>query len=252
MNVLSIGRTVARVGGTSEFAFGLKPYNGGMTASRRSDSSLREIGCPCFTNSEIRLSLPNRRTISLSVLKEARACRVCEHALPNEPRPLLAASASSRIVIIGQAPGRIAHETGVPWNDASGKRLRGWLGVSDAQFYDEALIALVPMGFCYPGKAKGGDMAPRPECAPLWHPQILPKLRKVELTVYIGNYPFARYLSEEAESLTEGVRSAAKLLPTRILLPHPSPRNQMWLARNRWFERDVVPMLRRRVTQLLG
>lgn len=196
--------------------------------------------------------MPTRRAISLPMLNEVRACRVCEHELPNEPRPLLAASASSRIVIIGQAPGRIAHETGVPWNDASGKRLREWLGVTDEQFYDESLVALVPMGFCYPGKAKGGDMAPRPECAPLWHPQILPKLRKVELTVYIGNYPFARYLREEAESLTEGVRAAKKLLPTRILLPHPSPRNQMWLARNLWFQRDTIPMLRKRVRAVLG
>jgi uracil-DNA glycosylase len=196
--------------------------------------------------------MPARRAISLPMLKEVRACRVCEHELPNEPRPLLAASASSRIIIIGQAPGRIAHETGVPWNDASGKRLREWLGVTDEQFYDESLIALVPMGFCYPGKSKGGDMAPRPECAPLWHPQILPKLTMVELTVYIGNYPLTRYLADEAESLTEGVRAAKTLLPTRIQLPHPSPRNQMWLVRNPWFERDVLPTLRKRVKEVLG
>lgn len=195
--------------------------------------------------------MPVRPRVALPILKEVRACRVCEHELPNEPRPLLAASASSRIVIIGQAPGRIAHETGVPWNDASGKRLREWLGVSDEQFYNESLIALVPMGLCYPGKSKGGDMAPRPECAPLWHPQILPKLTKVQLTVYIGNYPFARYLAGEADSLTEGVRAAKKLLPTRILLPHPSPRNQMWLAKNPWFARDVLPALRKRVREVL-
>lgn len=193
-----------------------------------------------------------RRRISLPILKEVRACRVCEASLPNDPRPLLAASASSRIVIIGQAPGRMAHETGVPWNDASGKRLREWLGVTDEQFYDERLIALVPMGFCYPGKSKGSDMAPRPECAPLWHPLILPKLTKVQLTIYIGNYPFSRYLADEAESLTDGVRAAKRLLPTRILLPHPSPRNQMWLAKNRWFVQDTLPMLRRRVQAVLG
>lgn len=196
--------------------------------------------------------MPTRRAISLPVLNEARACRVCEHALPNEPRPLLSAAASSRILIIGQAPGRIAHETGVPWNDASGKRLREWLGVSDTRFYDESLFALVPMGFCYPGKSKGGDMAPRPECAPLWHPRILPKLSKVQLTIYIGNYPFAQYLADKADSLTEGVRGANKLLPTRILLPHPSPRNQMWVAKNRWFEQDTLPLLRRRVQVVLA
>jgi uracil-DNA glycosylase len=196
--------------------------------------------------------MPTRRHTPLPILQEVRACRVCEHALPNGPRPLLAASASSRILIIGQAPGRVAHETGVPWNDASGKRLRGWLGVTDEQFHDESLIALVPMGFCYPGKSRSGDMAPRPECAPLWHPEILPKLSKVQLTVYIGNYPFARYLADQVESLTAGVRAAKTLLPTRILLPHPSPRNQMWLAKNPWFARDIVPALRKRVKAVLG
>jgi len=119
--------------------------------------------------------MPTRPLIKLPILNEARACRTCESALPNEPRPLLAASASSRILIIGQAPGQIAHETGVPLNDASGKRLRDWLGVTAAQFYDPALIALVPMGFCFPGKSKGGDMAPRPDRAPLWHPKSWPR-----------------------------------------------------------------------------
>lgn len=146
----------------------------------------------------------------------------------------------------------MAHETGVPWNDVSGQRLREWLGVTDAQFYDESLIALIPMGFCHPGKAKGGDMAPRLECAPLWHPQLLPKLTKLELTIYIGRYPFDRYLGEAFESLTEGVRAARKLLPARILLPHPSPRNQMWIARNPWFQRDVLPAPRKRVKDLLN
>ena len=205
-----------------------------------------------FAACAVRACMPTRRAISLPMLNEVRARRICEHALPNEPPQQHSASASSRIVIIGQAPGRIAHETGVPWNDASGRRLRDWLGVSVEQFYDESLIALVPMGFCFPGNAKGGDMAPRPECAPLWHPQILPKLKKAELTVYIGNYPFVRYLREEAETLTEGVRAAGKLLPRRILLPHPSPRNQMWLAKNRWFERDTLPLLRERVQVGLG
>lgn len=186
------------------------------------------------------------------MLKEVRACRVCEGSLPNEPRPLVAASASSRLVLIGQAPGRVAHESGVPWNDASGRRLRQWLGVSDEEFYDPSLIALVPMGFCFPGKGKGGDMPPRPECAPLWHPRILPKLRKVELTVYIGRYPFERYLAREFASLTEGVRAADRLLPDRILLPHPSPRNQLWIRANPWFEQEVLPLLQRRVGRVVG
>lgn len=210
------------------------------------------VGDATSTDFGIKLPMPTRRSVALPILTQVRGCRVCEHALPNEPRPLLAASASSRILIIGQSPGRIAHETGVPWSDASGKRLRTWLGITDEQFYDESLVALVPMGFCFPGKSKTGDMAPRPECAPLWHPQILPKLKKVELTIYIGNYPFERYLSDFADSLTQGVRLAQKLLPTRVLLPHPSPRNQMWLTKNPWFDREVLPLLRNRVRQVLG
>ncbi|HMN41253.1 MAG TPA: uracil-DNA glycosylase family protein [Phycisphaerales bacterium] len=192
---------------------------------------------------------------SLPLLREVRRCRVCVAHLPNEPRPLVVASASSRVVIIGQAPGRIAHETGVPWNDKSGERLREWLGVTDAQFYDESLFAIVPMGLCYPGRAKGGDKPPRPECAPLWHPRILPRLERVELTIYIGRYAFEQSpprLAGQVGNLTEGVRAARGLLPGRIVLPHPSPRNQMWIRRNPWFERDVLPALRARVLEVLG
>lgn len=196
--------------------------------------------------------------ISLAILREVRRCRVCEHDLPNEPRPLVVASALSRVLIIGQAPGRIAHETGVPWNDKSGERLREWLGVTDAQFYDDSLFAIVPMGLCYPGKAKGaggGDKPPRPECATLWHPRILPRLTRIELTIYIGIYAFEQSparLAGHAESMTEGVRAARGLLPERIVLPHPSPRNQMWIKRNPWFEREVLPELRKRVSEILG
>lgn len=196
--------------------------------------------------------MAKRSAVSLPVLAEARACRVCEAHLPNEPQPLLAGSASSLIVIIGQAPGRVAHETGVPWNDVSGRRLREWLGLSDAEFYDERLVALVPMGLCFPGTGKGGDVAPRPECAPLWHPKILPRLTRVELTVYVGRYPFERYLGDVGENVTEGVRAFKSLLPARVLLPHPSPRNQMWLSRNPWFMKSVVPAVRARVGNLLA
>lgn len=191
------------------------------------------------------------RKIVLPILTEARACRVCAAALPNEPRPLLAASRDSRILIIGQAPGRVAHETGVPWSDASGKRLREWLGITEPQFYDETLVALMPMGFCYPGTAKSGDLAPRPECAPLWHPRILAKLPRVELTIMVGNYSFARYLGVQFASLTEAVRAARDLLPAQVQLPHPSPRNQLWVSRNPWFTRAVLPLVRRRVEGLL-
>ncbi len=199
--------------------------------------------------------MPSSPAIALPLLREVRLCRVCEHDLPNEPRPLVVASALSRVLIIGQAPGRIAHETGVPWNDKSGERLREWLGVTDAQFYDEALFAIVPMGLCYPGRGKGGDKPPRPECATLWHPKILPRLTRIELTVYVGRYAFERsppWLAGEAENLTEGIRAARSLLPERIVLPHPSPRNRMWIKRNPWFERDVLPALRKRIRGVLG
>ncbi|MGE3108965.1 MAG: uracil-DNA glycosylase family protein [Vicinamibacterales bacterium] len=167
----------------------------------------------------------------------------------------MVASQSSRVLVIGQAPGRIAHETGVPWNDKSGERLREWLGVTDAQFYDESLFAIVPMGFCYPGKGKAGDKPPRPECATLWHHKILPTLTRIELTVYVGRYAFERSpmrLAAEAEDLTEGVRAACSLLPGRIVLPHPSPRNRHWITRNPWFERDVLPALRKRIGDILA
>lgn len=190
--------------------------------------------------------------LSLPILREVRACTECAGKLPNEPRPLLAASKHSRILIIGQAPGRVAHDTGVPWNDRSGIRLREWLGLSPEQFYDDTLVALMPMGFCFPGTGKGGDMAPRPECAPLWHPRLLAQLPRVNLTVYIGRYAYERYLPELAPTLTEAVRASRRLLPERILLPHPSPRNQLWIARNKWFTRDIVPALSRRVAQVLS
>jgi uracil-DNA glycosylase len=190
----------------------------------------------------------------LPLLREIRRCRVCEEDLPAGPRPLLAASALSRVVIIGQAPGRIAHETGVPWNDKSGRRLRDWLGVPEGQFYDESLFALVPMGFCFPGRGRSGDNPPRRECARLWHPRILPRLLRAELTVYVGAYSFERSRprpADDVRTFTDGVRAAQTLLPARIVLPHPSPRNQMWIKRNPWFEREVLPALRARVREII-
>jgi len=191
--------------------------------------------------------------VRLSVLlDDARACRECVGKLPNDPRPLLQAAPSSRIVVIGQAPGAAAHDTGVPWDDRSGRRLRDWLGVSGDQFYDPKRIALVPMGFCYPGKGPSGDLAPRPECAPLWHPPLLRALRKVELTVLIGRYALDRYLPDDHDTMTNAVRAHADLLPDRIALPHPSPRNNIWLKKNPWFERQTLPALRRRVAEVLA
>lgn len=179
----------------------------------------------------------------LPVLQEARECTVCAPKLPLEPRPLVAGTARSRVLIIGQAPGRAAHESGVPWNDASGERLRVWLGLSSEQFYDPTMVALMPMGFCYPGKGRTGDAPPRPECAPLWHARLLGAFREVRLTLYVGRYAFERYLSAEFDTQTEAVRAFTSLLPTRLALPHPSPLNNRWLAKNRWFEREVLPVL---------
>jgi len=193
-----------------------------------------------------------QRPRPLPIVEEARKCKVCADHLPLGPKPLLEASSSTRILIIGQAPGRAAHESGIPWNDRSGERLRTWLGVSMEQFYDSTLIGLMPMGFCFPGTGKSGDMSPRPECAPLWHDPILSCLSKLELTITVGQYAFDRYLAAEFASLTDAVRGFDALLPARLALPHPSPRNNIWLRKNPWFETDVLPRVQCRVQELIG
>ncbi len=187
------------------------------------------------------------------LLAEVRACRACAAALPHEPRPVLRAQASARVLIVGQAPGNLVHQTGIPWNDPSGDRLRDWLAVDRDVFYDERRIAIVPMGFCYPGTEKGADLPPRPECAPLWHERLLAQLPAVELTLLIGGYAQARYLGRRrGKSLTETVRSWRDHLSDGFLaLPHPSWRNTAWLKKNPWFEAEVVPELRRRVARLV-
>ncbi len=186
------------------------------------------------------------------LLREVRGCRECEGRLLEEPRPLLQGSVTSRVLIIGQAPGLAAHTSGVPWDDPSGKRLRDWLGVTNEVFYDPDRIALMPMGFCYPGKARSGDAPPRPECAPLWHPALIERFSAVRLTVIIGRYAIERYLPDRFGSITEAARAHAELLPRRVVLPHPSPRNNIWLKKNPWYERDVLPALRRRVRCVLA
>ena len=155
-------------------------------------------------------------------------------------------------MIIGQAPGRRVHESGVPWQDASGDNLRAWLGVSAADFYDTARFALMPMGFCYPGAGKSGDLPPRPECAPLWHPHLLAGMKSVRLTLLVGQYSQARYLGERGgENLTETVRRFQDYLPLYLPLPHPSPRNRLWQSRNPWFEAEVLPALQQHVSRIL-
>ena len=188
----------------------------------------------------------------LPILNEVRACVVCEDSLPLGPKPLVAGKSSARILIVGQAPGRVAHETGMPWNDKSGERLRGWLGMSDGQFYDESLTAIVPMGFCFPGTGKSGDMPPRPECAPLWHERILKSLKHIGLTVYAGKYAMDHNSGGRYRSVTEAAQGFADDLPEKIFLPHPSPRNNLWLKKNPWFESDALPELRERVASLVG
>ena len=188
-----------------------------------------------------------------SLIDEIRACRECESSLPLGPRPILAVNNDSKILIIGQAPGIRVHQSGIPWNDASGVRLRSWLGVTDSEFYDTSNFALVPIGFCYPGTGKGGDLPPRPECATLWHRSLLKQLDQVRLTLLVGRYAQETILANSRKaSLTETVKAWRGYKPKHLPLPHPSPRNNRWLKSNPWFTREVVPWLQRRVKQVLS
>lgn len=186
------------------------------------------------------------------LLKEVRACRLCEPYLPLGPHPVLSAGRSARLLIVGQAPGTRVHATGIPWNDPSGDRLREWLQIDRETFYDESRIAIMPMGFCYPGRGKGGDLPPRPECAPTWHARLLAELPGIQLTLLIGQYAQRYYLPQWYGSITENVHHFADALPQGFFpLPHPSPRNTLWLKRRPWFDAEVVPALRRRVHTIL-
>lgn len=186
-----------------------------------------------------------------SLLAEVRACTLCAEHLPLGPRPVLQMHASARILIAGQAPGRKVHETGIPFDDASGDRLRNWLGVSREVFYDARQVAILPMGFCFPGTGKSGDLPPRPECAPAWRVPLLSHLKRLKLTLVIGQYAMAYHLPHEAGTLTEIVQAWQKHWPHTVPLPHPSPRNNRWLKRNPWFEKDLVPLLQSRVSGIL-
>lgn len=188
----------------------------------------------------------------VELLQRVRACRLCEAHLPLGPRPVLRASATARLLIVGQAPGTRVHETGIPWNDASGDRLRDWLNLDRTAFYDEARIAIMPMGFCYPGtNPKGGDYPPRPECAPLWHPPLRALMPRIELTLLVGQYAQARYLGERRKrTMTETVAAWRDYRPDILPLPHPSWRNTGWLKKNPWFAEELLPELRARVADL--
>lgn len=188
----------------------------------------------------------------IPLMEEIAACTLCKEHLPLPPRPILQAGDGARILIIGQAPGLRAHENRTPWSDPSGERLRDWLQVTREQFYDPHLFAIVPMGFCYPGKAKSGDLPPRKECAPQWHERLLEQLSDIELTLLIGQYAQNYYLKDQHASLTERVRHWHEQPGDTLVLPHPSPRNFAWFKRNPWFDEDVIPELRKRVAALLS
>jgi len=187
------------------------------------------------------------------LLQEIRNCKICEKYLELGVNPIISASAVSRIVIIGQAPGRKVHDTNIPWNDKSGDNLRSWMGIDKTVFYDPSMIALIPMGFCYPGKGKSGDLPPRIECAPLWHQKLLSQMPDVKLTLLIGQYAQGYYLGDVLKSsLTESVKNFRNYLPKYFLLPHPSPRNNIWQAKNKWFGIKVLPELKKQVSNILG
>nr|WP_298827410.1 uracil-DNA glycosylase family protein [uncultured Piscinibacter sp.] len=186
-----------------------------------------------------------------SLLSEVRACTLCAGHLPHGPRPVLQLHPSARILIAAQAPGRKVHETGIPFNDASGDRLRRWLGVTREEFYDPRRFAILPMGLCYPGKGKSADLPPRAECAPRWRAPLLQSLGTLELSLVIGQYALAYHLPGERASLTKAVQDWRTHWPTLVPLPHPSPTNNRWFAHNRWFEFGFVPLLQARVAEAL-
>ncbi len=188
------------------------------------------------------------------LLAEIADCKICQAALPQGCRPVLQASNTSRILLIGQAPGKKVHETGIAWDDNSGDTLRAWLGVNKIQFYNPDLFALMPMGFCYPGKGSTGDLPPRPECAPAWHQKLLQQMPDIQLTLLVGQYAQQYYLKETMQrNLTETVRNWSAYGQANILpLPHPSPLNFRWMAKNQWFATDVLPVLKARVARAIG
>lgn len=191
---------------------------------------------------------------SLEVLLTAvRACKACEAHLPLGPRPTLQAAASARILVVGQAPGLRVHQTGIPWDDLSGERLRAWMGVSTDAFYDASHIAIIPMGYCYPGRGNGGDLPPRRECAQLWLEKLLARLPQIESTLLIGQYAQRHYLGKRRKSsLTQTVAAWREYAPRYFPLPHPSPRNTPWFQRNAGFEHELLPAMRARLAALLA
>lgn len=186
------------------------------------------------------------------LLDKVRDCSHCRAHLPLGPRPVVQAAPSARLLIIGQAPGTRVHKTGIPWNDPSGDRLREWLQMDKETFYNPEQVAIMPMGFCYPGRGHSGDLPPRPECAPMWHSPITALLPDIQLTLLIGDYAQRYYLKDKPKTLTDTVKTNTRWAPDFIALPHPSPRNNLWLRRNPWFEQEILPTLRHRIDQLFS
>jgi uracil-DNA glycosylase len=188
-----------------------------------------------------------------ALLAHVRRCRACEGHLPLGPRPVLQAKESARILVVGQAPGLRAHTSGIPWDDASGERLRSWMGIGKEIFHDESRVAIIPMGFCYPGRGKSGDKPPRPECAGIWLDHLLAKMPKIELTLLIGQYAQRHFLGPlRKSSLAETTKAWQEYGPRLVPLPHPSPRNQPWFRQHPWFECELIPVLRKRIGALLA
>lgn len=188
------------------------------------------------------------------LIQEVRQCKICQEFLPLGPRPVLQMHPDATILVVGQAPGRRVHETGLPFNDPSGDRLRTWMGISRDIFYDETKLAILPMGFCYPGTGPSGDLPPRPECAKHWRAKLLAQLTNIQLTLAIGQYAIAYHIpdSKSHKTLARTVKNWQAYWPQALPLPHPSPRNNGWLKNNPWFEKEVVPTLQKRIQKLLS
>ena len=187
-----------------------------------------------------------------SLLREVRNCNLCEKHLPDGVRPVLQISPNAKILIVGQAPGRKVHESGVPFDDASGQRLREWMGISKDVFYDANQIAILPMGFCFPGTGKSGDLPPRPECEPAWREQLLTQIPHIKLTIVIGMYAQKYHFNKSKSTVTELVKCWKSYWPQKVPLPHPSPRNNIWLRKNAWFESEILPSLRNQISEILS